>query len=337
VKKPLLLGLLFAVLAVAWRCPLFVEETQFVIVTQFGRPVRILTEAGPYFKPPYQSSLAIDRRMQLYNPRPAEFLTREKKNIVLDVFVCWRVEDPRRFLETVNDPAGACSRIHDMVWSNLAAAVSRSPLEALVSVDASAHRLESLAEGVGQQCAAGAGEKYGIALVDVKIKRIGLPDQVRDSVFDRMRKERARIAQRYRSEGSEEAMKVRAAADKEKAVILAEAYAQAEIVRGKAEAKAARTYSEAHQKDPQFFELLRTLDAYRKIFDEKTTILLSGDSPLLKYLSRGPLWAEPRAVGLPALTAGAMRDGKEKPPEGGTPAGRKTTRSPPANSGLAQP
>ena len=102
-KKLLLLALFVVVLAVAWRCLLFVDETQFVIVTQFGRPVRTLTEAGLYFKPPYQSSLAIDRRMQVYNPRPAEFLTSEKKNIDLDVFVCWSVEDPQRFLETVND------------------------------------------------------------------------------------------------------------------------------------------------------------------------------------------------------------------------------------------
>ena len=287
-KKPILLAILFVVLAVAWRCLLFVDETQFVIVTQFGRPVRTLTGAGLYFKPPYQSSLAIDRRMQIYNPRPAEFLTSEKKNVDLDVFVCWSVNDPQRFLETVSDLAGATPRTHDMVWSKLAAAISRSPLETLVSVDASKHPLESLVEGVARQCADDARDKYGIELVDVKIKRIGLPDQVRDSVFERMRKERARIAQRYRSEGNEEAMKIRAAADKEKTVILAEAYAEAEIVRGKAEAKATQTYSAAHQKDPQFFELLRTLEAYKKIFDEKTTILLSGDSELLKYLSHGP-------------------------------------------------
>ena len=139
-------------------------------------------------------------------------------------------------------------------------------------------------------------EKYGIVLVDVKIKRIGLPEQVRDSVFDRMRKERARIAQRYRSEGNEEAMKIRASADEEKTVILATAYAEAEIVRGKAEATATRTYGDAHQKDPKFFELLRTLEAYKKIFDEKTTILLSGDSDLLKYLSHGAAASDAKAT-----------------------------------------
>jgi membrane protease subunit HflC len=267
-----------------------------------------LDEAGLYFKMPYQSSLAIDRRMQVYNPRPAEFLTSGKRNIDLDVFVCWSVTDPQKFLETVNDLAGANARIHDMVWSRLAAEVSTHPLETLVSVDgnepssktdvpgdAGKRSLADLVARVVKHCTDdGLEEKYGIALVEVKIKRIGLPAQVRDSVFDRMRKERARIAQRYRSEGNEEAMKIRALADKEKTVILAGAYADAEIVRGQAEAKATRTYSEAHQKDPQFFELLRTLEAYKKIFDEKTTILLSGDSELLKYLSHGPAPGDPK-------------------------------------------
>ncbi len=156
------------------------------------------------------------------------------------------------------------------------------------SIEPKNHGLDELATGVLTLCAADAQAKYGIKIVDVRIKRIGLPDQIRDSVFERMRKERARIAQRYRSEGGEEAMKIRAAADKQRAVILASANAEAEIIRGKAEAEATRTYSKAHQKDPQFFELIRTLESYKKFLDEKTTILLSGDSELLKYLSRGP-------------------------------------------------
>lgn len=287
-RKLLLLLAAIACAVVAWRCLLFVDETQYVIVTQFGRPVATLSEAGLYFKPPYQSALAIDRRMQIYNPRPSEFLTSEKKNVDLDVYVLWAVEDPQRFIETVNDASGAGSRIHDVVWSKLAAAVGRNPLESLVSIDPKSHVLEPLIQQVQSECAAEVRAKYGIRLVDVRIKRIGLPEQVRESVFERMRKERARIAQRYRSEGNEEATKIRAAADKERAVLLASANAKAEIIRGQAEAQATRTYSKAHQKDPQFFELTRTLEAYRKILDEKTTILLSGDSELFKYLSRVP-------------------------------------------------
>jgi len=287
-KHRWLIGLAVVLVGIAlWRSVLLVDETELVIVTQFGRPVTTLTEAGLHFKLPYQSALRIDRRLQVYNPRPSEFLAAEKKNVDLDVFVCWRVQDAQHFLETVNDLKGAESRIHDIVWSELAAEVGRNPLEALVSVDSKSHRLGELVAGVAGRCAERAERDYGIRIVDVQIKRIGLPAQVRDSVFERMRKERARMAEKYRSEGQAEALKIRAAADKERTVVLAKAEADAERIRGRAEAEATRIYAAAHGKDPAFFELLRTLETYRKILDEKTTVLLSGDSELLKYLTRG--------------------------------------------------
>lgn len=274
--------------AAAYRSVLFVDETEFVIVTQFGRPVATLAEAGLHFKAPYQSALRIDRRLQIYNPQPSEFLAAEKKNVDLDVFVCWRVDDPQHFLETVNDLKGAESRIHDLIWSDLAAEVGRTPLEALVTTDAAGHRLDEVMSAVARRCGARVAEDYGIRIVDVQIKRIGLPAQVRESVFERMRKERARMAEKYRSEGQAEAMKIRAAADKDRKVTLAKAEADAERIRGRAEAEATRIYTAAHQQDPAFFEFERTLETYRKILDEKTTVLLSADSELLKYLTRGP-------------------------------------------------
>jgi len=270
----------------AWRCLLFVDETQFVIVTQFGRPVRTIDEAGLWWKLPYQSWLGIDRRLQIYsNPRPAEFLAAEKKNVNLDVFVCWRVEEPQRFVETVGDTMAAEARIHDIVWSELAAEVGRSPMDALVSVDPAAHRLDQIAEGVARRCDERSSRSYGLRIVDVRLRRIGFPSQVLESVFQRMRTERSKIAERYRSEGKEQAMRIRATADKERTIVLAQAYSQAEKLRGQAEADAIRIYGQAHQKDPAFYELLRTLESYKKILDEKTTLLLSGDSDLLKYLT----------------------------------------------------
>ena len=286
-RKWLWLAALVAAAAL-WRSVLFVDQTEWVIVTQFGRPVRTIEEAGLHWKAPWQSWLSIDRRLQIYNPpRPSEFLAGEKKNVTLDVFVCWRVADPQRFLETVNDAAGAEARIHDLVWSELAAEVGRSPLEALVSIDPKTHRLDPLVADVAKRCGQRAQAAYGIDVVDVRLKRIGMPSQVRDSVFERMRKERARMAERYRSEGKEEALKIRAAADKERTIILAGAYAKAEKLRGEGEAEATRVYSQAHQKDPEFYQLLRTLETYKKILDEKTTLLLSGDSELLKLLTHG--------------------------------------------------
>lgn len=293
-----------------YRSVVFVDETQMVIVTQFGDPVTSYKvadlrfqrqlpwvkldwveaaprDAGLRFKLPYQSAIRIDRRLQIYDPRPSEFLAGEKKNVDLDVFVCWRVdgESPLRFLQTVSDFAGAEARIHDVVWSELAAEVGRNPLEALVSNDPEMHRLDDLVSTVAQRCDARTRASYGIEVVDMRLKRISLPAQVRDSVFQRMRSERKRIAEQYRAEGEEEAMKIRAAADKERTVTLAQAYAQGEKIRGQAEAEATRIYAEAHGKDPDFYELVRTLEAYRKFLDEKTTVLLSADSDLLKYLT----------------------------------------------------
>ncbi len=314
-----LLLILFAILAVAgYRSLLLVDETEMVIVTQFGRPVdayRLIgldvwrerpwlvgtwekyqpRDAGLHFKMPWQSAIRIDRRLQIYDPRHSEFLAAEKKNVDLDVYVCWQVEDPRRFLETVNDSAGAEARLHDIVWSQLAAAVGSHPIEALVSSDPEQHKLDEIQRTVTEACARQAAEAYGITVVDVRLKRIGVPAQVRESVFQRMRAERGRIARQYRAEGEKEAQKIRSAADKEKTIKLAQADAEAQRIRGKAEAEATRTYADAHGKDPEFYELMRTLEAYKRFLDNQTTILLSGDSDLLKFLTRSAEEAKPRA------------------------------------------
>jgi len=272
----------------AWRSVVFVDETEFVIVTQFGRPVATHTEAGGELIWPWQSTIRIDKRLQIYDPKPSEFLAKQKKNVDLDVFVCWRVADPQQFVESVTDVVGAGSRLHDIVMAELAAEVGRSPREALVSTDPGTHRLDEIIAGVTSRCAERAREEYGIEVLDVRLKRISLPMQVRDSVFQRMRDERARIASQYRAEGEEEAMKIRAEADANRTMTLAAAYAAAEKTLGDAEAAATRLYAEAHRIDPEYYELRRTLAAYEKILDGKTTILMSGDSPLLKYLGGGP-------------------------------------------------
>lgn len=284
----LLLLLALAVVA-AVRSVIFVDETEVVIVTQFGRPVRTLEAAGLYVKPPYQSLIRIDRRLQIYDPRPSEFLTSEKKNVDLDAFVCWRVGDPRKFLEAVTEFTGAEARIHDIVWSELAAEVGRNPLDALLSTDPQAHRLDQIMTTVAGRCAERSKTTCGIEIVDVRLKRIVPPAQVRESVFQRMRAERARMVRRYRAEGEEEAMRIRADADKQRTILLADAYATAEETRGAGEAEATRIFSAAHKQDPKFYELMRTLEAYRKFLDDKTTILLSADSDLLKFLTRGSM------------------------------------------------
>ncbi len=291
-RKWLILIIALAALA-AYRSVVFVDETETVIVTQFGDPIDTLNDAGLHFKAPYQSAIRIDRRLQIYDPKPSEFLAKEKKNIDLDVFVCWRVNSPQQFLETVTDFEGAQARIHDLVFSELAAEVGTNELEALVSTDPSLHRLGRLVGDVADRCDRTARDDYGIQIVDVRLKRISLPADVRQSVFWRMRTERERIARQYRAEGEAEAVKIRAEADYLKKVTLAKAEAEASRTRGKAEAEATRIYAEAHQEDREFYELIRSLEAYKKILDEKTTLLLSADSDLLKYLTRGSMLEKP--------------------------------------------
>jgi membrane protease subunit HflC len=282
---PLLLLLLAVVL---WRSAVFVDETEFVIITQFYRPVRTHTEPGFHLKWPYQSATCFDRRIQIYDPRPSEFLAKEKKNVDLDVFVCWRVAEAQQFLEKVGTFAGAEARIHDLVWSELASEVGSNLRESLISTDPTVHKLDELVSSVTGRCAGRAAEEYGINILDVRIKRISLPAQARESVFDQMRTERARIARQYRAEGEAEAIKIRADANKVRKAILAKAYRTAENTRADGEAKAIGIYAQAHKTDPDFYELRRTLEAYRKILDEKTTLLLSADSALLKYLTAPP-------------------------------------------------
>ncbi len=265
-----------------------VDETSTAIVTQFGRPVRVIETAGLNWKlpQPIQSVRLFDKRLLVYDPKPTEFLTNDKKNIVVDAFVAWRIADPEKFLETVNDREGAEVRMADIVASELGAALGQYPLHALISVDPDLMKVDEIMERVALGCRTTAESSFGIEVVDLRMKRLAFPEQNKQSVFDRMRAERERTAKKYRSEGEEEAIKIRAQADKERQEILAVAYMEAEKVRGEGDAEAMRIYGEAYNTDPGFYEFVRTLESYRKFLDDKTTIVLSSDSDLLKLLDK---------------------------------------------------
>ena len=274
-------------LIVLWRTFFTVDETQFAIVTQFGRPVRAIASAGLKLKWPWQSLLSFEKRLMVYNPRPSEFLTKDKKNVVVDNYVCWRIADPNRFLQTVNDLIGAEMRLHDTVWAAAAAALGNTDLSALVSTKPEEVRVSEVMKQVTEATRARALEQYGIEIVDVRMKRLNLPTQNRESVFARMRAERERIARQYRAEGEAEALKIRAEADQEKSRILSESYREAERIRGDGDAQSTKIYAEAYSRDPKFYKLVRTLEAYKKVIDPNTTAILSSDSELLKLLTQG--------------------------------------------------
>jgi len=278
-------------LILAYRMFLTVKETEFVLVTQFGRPLYTIGQAGLHVKWPFQSATYFDRRLRVYNPRPSEFLTRDKKNIVVDTYVAWRIQDPDRFLQSVGDPVAAEMRLHDIVWSGLSAVLGGHDLESLVSPSGKVESSD-LMDRLAILTDRAALEQYGISVVDVRIKRLNLPEQNKQSVYARMRAERERIARQYRAEGEEQALSIRADADRQKAEILSEAYKQAEKLRGQGDAESTRIYGQAYSKNPRFYKLLRTLEAYKKVLDDKTTAVLSSDSELLKVLTRGEAGAQ---------------------------------------------
>jgi membrane protease subunit HflC len=286
-QKKILIAAIAGVLLLVYLTFYTTRETEFALITQFGRPVRTVVNAGLHAKWPFQSILRFDRRLRVYNPRPSEFLTRDKKNLVIENYVAWRIADPDRFVKSVGDTASAEMRLHDIIWSGLSAALGTLDLESLVSASADKVQAAAMLDLLTTRADLTALEQYGLRVVDVRIKRLNLPEQNKQSVFARMRAERGRIAMQYRAEGEEQALVIRANADREKEGILSAAYKEAETIRGEGDAEATRIYGEAYSKNPHFYKLLRTLESYKKVLDDKTTIILNSDSALLKVLTQG--------------------------------------------------
>jgi membrane protease subunit HflC len=264
-----------------------VQET--AVVTQFGRPIKTLKEAGLYFKIPLiQRVNKFDNRILIYYPPEAEYLTKDKKNILVSPFIVWRIDDPLKFWQSVNSRENAETRLAVNVSSALGTALGNNEFLSLISLNKDEVRFDDIIHTVFIQSFSIAKEQYGIEILRVAVSRLMYPEQNLESVYKRMTAERQRIAKKYRSEGEEQALKIRADADREADIIISEAKKQAEILTGEGEAKAARIYAEATRKDPEFYEFLRTLSAYRKILDDKTTVVFPGDSDLIKLLNEGP-------------------------------------------------
>jgi len=290
-KRVFILLILLLVLALALGSAMFsVDESEHAIITQFGEPIHVIKEAGLYWKKPtpLQTVTFLNKRLMVYDPSPVELLTLDKKNILIDSFMLWKIDDPLLFLKSVKDPQGAESRLSDILSSQMGAVLGKHPLSSLLSVLPGEMKVEALMKEVTQECARLAKRDYGITVIDVRIKRQNFPSQNKQSVFERMQAERMRIAKKFRSEGEEEALKIQANTDRERRRILSEAYKEAQIIRGEGDAKSTAIYAKAFGQDPQFYKFLRTLEAYQKILNEKTTIVLPSDSKLLRLLNDGP-------------------------------------------------
>jgi len=280
-KGTLLIILIVAILFLANLSLFIVDETRQAIVLQFGKPIRAIKEPGLNFKLPFiQNVVFFEDRLLVYDAAPTEIITKDKKTLIVDNYARWKIVDPLKFLQSVRDLNGAQARLDDIVYSELRVDLGLFDMSEIVS---------EIRESIMGRVTKISNEKantYGIEIVDVRIKRIDLPPENEKYIFDRMKAERERIAKQYRAEGQEESAKIIAETEREKTVILAEAYKTAQTLKGEGEAESVKIYAESFNQDPEFYKFYRTLEAYRKTFKDKTTVLLSTDSEFLKYLSK---------------------------------------------------
>jgi len=254
-----------------------VDQTEQAIVIQLGRPLEGIYGPGIHFKIPYiQQVVRFESRILVYDASPTEILTKDKKNLVVDNYAKWRIVNPLTFYRTVRNELGARSRLDDIIYSQIRVELGQHDLSDIVSITRGEIMERVLTESAKPI------KKYGIELVDVRIKRADLPEQNEKHVFDRMKAERERQAKQYRSEGAEESQKITTKADMEREIILAKAYKEAEEIKGEGDAKAVKIYADAYQKDVEFFEYTRNLDAYKRSFKDKTKMLLSSESRFMK-------------------------------------------------------
>ena len=262
-----------------WFALYTIDETEQAIILEFGKPMgETISSPGLHFKLPWQSVIKFENRILEYDVEPQAIITKDKKKLEVDNYARWRIANPLLFYRSVRTLNGALSRIDPIVYSELRVELGKHVLSDIVD----SNRVKIM-ETVSNETQIKLAE-YGIDIIDVRIKRADLSKENERAVFDRMRAERLRIAKQYRSEGEEKALEIRAETDKEKTIILANAYKESQILRGEGDAKAVEIYANAFKSDPKFYEFIRTLEAYEKVVDKKSTLILSTDSDLFKLL-----------------------------------------------------
>jgi membrane protease subunit HflC len=259
-----------------------VDQRQFAIVFALGEVKQVINEPGLHFKlpPPFQNVIFLDKRiLTLDTPEADRFITAEKKNILVDAYVKWRIVDPRLyFISFGGDERRAQDRMAQIVKAALNEEITKRTVREVISGERG-KVMDAIASKVTEEV-----KQIGGQIVDVRLKRVDYVDQINNSVYERMKSERARVANELRSTGAAESEKIRADADRQRIVILAEAYRQAEGIRGEGDAKAARIYAQAFGQNPEFYKFIRSLEAYRESFKTRSDVLLiDPNSEFLKY------------------------------------------------------
>ncbi len=279
-------GLIIAVVAliVAFNSIFIVDERELALKFRLGEIVEADFKPGIYAKIPFINNVKkFDKRILTLDARPANYLTKEKKNVNVDFFVKWRIDNVETYYKAMSggNERIAAERLYTVVNDSLRDQFSKRTIQEVISGE----RKEIM--DTSTQVANKQVEKFGIKVVDVRVKRIDFSEDISNSVFRRMEAERARVAKDYRSRGAEAAEKIRADADRQRTVLLAEAYREAEKIRGDGDAKAAEIYAKAYNKDKEFYSFYRSLSAYKNSFNSQSDMMvLDPSSEFFKYFKK---------------------------------------------------
>ncbi len=279
-NKPLLIIVLIAAVLLGWSALFTVKEWERAVLFKFGEIVRTDYKPGLHFKLPVVNNVKkFDARIQTLDAEPERYLTAEKKNVIVDSFVKWRIDDVAAYYTSMGgDRLRANLRLSQIIKDGLRSEFGKRTIRDVVSGERE-EIMKILSVNTARQA-----RQFGIQVVDVRIKRIDLPQEISVSVYRRMEAERARVAKDLRSKGAEAAERIRADADRQRTIIIADAFREAEQLRGEGDAKAADIYARAYTKDAEFYSFYRSLSAYRATFNSESDILvLEPDSEFFKY------------------------------------------------------
>ena len=276
-----LILILLAVIAAIIGPQLFfvVDEKELAIVTRFGQVQKSINSPGLYVKTPFiDSTTYFDKRLLIFDAPPDSLLTKDKKRLIIDVYARGRIVDPKLFRETVRTEAGGKARAVDILSSELRREIASDNQSEIITTKRE-DIMNRIRDNVKPKL-----REFGLDIIDVRIKRADFPPEIAESVYARMQAERKRISDKERAEGAEIDAQVRATVDRDATIIRANAQRTADITRGEGDAQAVQIFANAISADPEFYSFQRSLDAYRKILEANSTVVLPPDSDLFEFL-----------------------------------------------------
>lgn len=255
------------------------DITEQAVITQMGKPVRVVTEPGLKVKIPIiQKVIVLSKKLLEYDAAQSDIITEDKKILVIDNYCRWKIEKPLKFFLSVRSTSNAISRIQDIVYSEMRIELGKHMLSEIIAINR--NEIMNNVTRLSREKA----KEYGIYIDDVRIKRADLPSENEQKVYARMKSERNRIAKQYRSEGMEESTKIKARTDKEKTIIIAEAYRKVQEIKGKTDADVIKITAKAYNQDIKFYDFMKTLEIYNDIIGKGSELFLTTDSELFNVL-----------------------------------------------------